>query len=103
MSCSAEQRLQLVADVDELIAARRWVLLADDLERLDGPSRELVIAKLVTVTPVYFTVTPWMVDDVQELMRRYKYVGDIVMLGLDDLDPQAREMIARIRNELGQI
>jgi len=96
MSCSAEQRLQLVADVDELIAARRWVLLADDLERLDGPSRELVIAKLVTVTPVYFTVTPWMVDNVQELMRRYKYVGDIVMLGLDDLDPQAREMIAKV-------
>src|SRR6266498_1449624 len=96
MSCSAEQRLQLVAEVNELIAARRWVLLADDLERLDRPSRELVIAKLATVTPVYFTVTPWMVDDVQELMRRYKYVGDIVMLGLDDLDPQAREMIAKV-------
>jgi NACHT domain len=96
MSCGDEQRLQLVANVDELIACRRWVLLADDLERLDGPSRELVIAKLASASSVYFTVTPWMVDEAHELMRRYKYTGDIVMLHLDDVDSKTREAIARV-------
>jgi hypothetical protein len=91
-----EQRLQLVAKVGELIANRRWVLLADDLDRLDGPSRELVVAKLANVTSVYFTVTPWMEDDVQELMRRYEYTGDALTLSLDDVDTQTREAIARL-------
>jgi hypothetical protein len=96
MSCSDEQRLQLVAKVDELIAARRWVLLADDLERLDWTSQELVIAKLASATSVYFTVTPWMVDDVHDLMRRNKYADKRVILSLDDIDPQTREAIARV-------
>ena len=96
MSCSDEQRLQLVAKVDELIAARRWVLLADDLERLDWTSQELVIAKLANATSVYFTVTPWMVNDIHELMRRNQYTGNFVMLSLDDVDAQAREAIARL-------
>lgn len=96
MSCSDEQRLQLVAKVEELIAERRWVLLADDLERLDWTSQELVITKLAGATSVYFTVTPWMVDDIHELMRRNQYAGNLVMLSLDDIDAQAREAIARI-------
>jgi hypothetical protein len=96
MSCSDEQRLQLVANVDELIAERRWVLLADDLEHLDGPSRKLVIAKLASATSVYFTVTPWMVDEVHELMRRNAYAANRVMLSLDDIDALAREAIARV-------
>ena len=96
MSCSDEQRLQLVAKVDELIAARRWVLLADDLERLDWTSQELVIAKLVSATSVYFTVTPWVVNDIHELMRRNQYTGDFVILSLDDIDAHAREAIARV-------
>jgi hypothetical protein len=96
MSCSDEQRLQLVANVDELIAARRWVLLADDLERLDWTSQELVIAKLASATSVYFTVTPWMVNDIHELMRRNQYTGDFVILSLDDIDAHAREAIARV-------
>ena len=96
MPCGDEQRLQLAASADELIAERRWVLLADDLERLDGPSRELVIAKLASATSVYFTVTPWMIDDVHELMRRNQYPGNLVMLSLDDVDLQARETIARV-------
>jgi hypothetical protein len=96
MSLGDEQRLQLVANIDELINARRWVLLADDIERLDGPSRELVIAKLAGATSVYFTVTPWMVDDVHELMRRHKYAGNLVMLSLDDVDSQTREAIAKV-------
>jgi len=95
-SCGDEQRLQLVAKVGELIANQRWVLLADDLDRLDGPSRELVIAKLATVTSVYFTVTPWMEEDVQELMRRFEYTGDVLTLSLDDVDSQTREAIARV-------
>lgn len=96
MSCSDEQRLQLVANVDELIAARRWVLLADDLERLDWTSQEMVIAKLASATSVYFTVTPWVVNDIHELMRRNQYTGDFVILSLDDIDAQAREAIARV-------
>ena len=96
MSCSDEQRLQLVANVDELIAARRWVLLADDLEHLDWTSQELVIAKLASATSVYFTVTPWVVNDSHELMRRNQHTGDFVILSLDDIDAQAREAIARV-------
>lgn len=96
MSCSDEQRLQLVAKVDELIAGRRWVLLADDLERLDWTSQELVIAKLASATSVYFTVTPWVVNDIHELMRRDQYTGDFVILSLDDIDAHAREAIARV-------
>jgi hypothetical protein len=96
MSLGDEQRLQLVANIDELITARRWVLLADDFERLDRPSRELVIAKLAGATSVYFTVTPWMVDDVHEMMRRHKYAGNLVMLNLDDVDSQTREAIAKV-------
>jgi hypothetical protein len=96
MSCSDEQRLQLVANVDELIAERRWVLLADDLEHLDWTSQELVIAKLASATSVYFTVTPWVVNDIHELMRRNQYTGDFVILSLDDIDAQTREAIARV-------
>jgi hypothetical protein len=96
MSYEDKQRLQVVANVDELIAARRWVLLADDLEHLDKPSRELVIAKLAVETSIYFTVTPWMVDDVQQLMRHYEYMGEMLTISLDDVDLQTREAIARI-------
>ncbi|HEU0293205.1 MAG TPA: NACHT domain-containing protein [Anaerolineales bacterium] len=96
MPCGDEQRLRLVATVDELIAERHWVLLADDLERLDWTSQELVIAKLANATSVYFTVTPWMVDDVHELMRRNKYAGNLVMLSLDDVDLQTRGTIAKV-------
>jgi hypothetical protein len=96
MSYGDAQRLQLAANVGELIANQRCVLLADDLEHLDKPSRELVIAKLATVTSVYFTVTPWMAEDVQELMRRYEYTGDMLTLSLDDVDSQTREAIARV-------
>jgi len=96
MSCSDERRLQLVANVDELIAERRWVLLADDLEHLDWTSQELVIAKLASAISVYFTVTPWVVNDIHELMRRNQYTGDFVILSLDDIDAQAREAIARV-------
>ncbi|RPJ51033.1 MAG: NACHT domain-containing protein [Methanobacteriota archaeon] len=96
ISCSDEQRLQLVANVEEFIAARRCVLLADDLDRLDWTSQELVIAKLAGAPSVYFTVTPWLVDDVHELMRRNQYAGNFLMLSLDDLDAPAREAIARI-------
>jgi hypothetical protein len=96
MSLEDEHRLQLVANVDELIAGQRCVLLADDLERLDRSSRELVIAKLASATSVYFAVTPWMVDEVHELMRRHKHSEDIVMLHLDDVDSETREAIARV-------
>jgi hypothetical protein len=96
VSCGDEQRLQLVASVHELIVGRRLILLADDLEHLDGPSRELVISKLAGATSVYFTITPWMVDEVHELMRRHKYMGDTIMLSLDDIDSQTREVIAKV-------
>lgn len=103
MSFSDEQRLQLVEDVDELIAARRWVLLADDLERLDWTSQELVIAKLASATSVYFTVTPWVADDIHELMRKYEYTGNFAMLRLDDVDAQTREAMARVAAKYMQI
>jgi hypothetical protein len=103
MPCSDEQRLELVANVDELIAARRWVLLADDLERLNSTSQELVIAKLASATSVYFTVAPWVADDIHELMRRYQYTGNFMMLRLDDVDAQTREAMARIAAKYMQI
>ena len=50
MSCGDEQRLQLRAQVEELLAERRCVMLADDLEGLDVETQELFIAKLTGVT-----------------------------------------------------
>lgn len=50
MSCGDEQRLQLRAQVEELLAERRCVMLADDLECLDVETQELFIAKLTSVT-----------------------------------------------------
>jgi hypothetical protein len=72
------------------------VLLADDLEHLDWTSQELVIAKLASAISVYFTVTPWVVNDIHELMQRNQYTGDFVILSLDDIDAHAREAIARV-------
>jgi hypothetical protein len=79
------------------------VLLADDLERLDWTSQELVIAKLASATSVYFTVTPWVVNDIHELMRRNQYTGDFLILSLDDIDAQAREAIAKLAAEYMRI
>jgi hypothetical protein len=96
MPCSDGQRLQLATKVDELIAARRWVLLADDLECLDWASQELVIAKLACAPSVYFAITPWVEYDIHELMRCNRYIGEFVVVSLDDIDVQTRDAISRV-------
>jgi len=91
-----EYQSRLVAQVDDLNRRHRLILLADDLECLDGGSRKLVVSKLAPATAIYFSITPWLADAVQDEMRRCDYKGNLISLILDGLDLAGRESIAAL-------
>ncbi len=91
----AEQRLQLVAQIEQALMAGTLVILADEFHCLPDSFHEAVVAEFAAVKSVCFAVSKSGAAELHLLISRY-INRDILRISLDDLDWEGQERIARL-------